>query len=247
MDAFSQVIRMMDALRTGSADIFRSYKVITEHPSQSHAAWHMREVAEFDVCPTPHITRLYLQDCKKLTSLSLLKSFPNLETLWISGSDRLFDIDGIQCSKALKNLTIWGSMSTTITLDSLAALAGATELEHIVFAGKTRDGSLAHLDKHQNLKSVFFSNSYSWQEIAGFEAHHPTVPFPWKGGVVYEANPHVLKCKKCGAPQAMLAGRGLKLACPQCDLVYLKHHIARYSKAAATCGALSGAPTGTGS
>jgi hypothetical protein len=201
---------MIDELRKGSADLFQSCKMISEHPSQSHAAWHMNEVAQFNVCAIPHITRLYLQDCKQLTSLSLLQSFPNLETLWIYGSDKLFDIDGIQSSEALKNLTIWASFSATITLDSLAALSGITDLEHIVFSGKTRDGSLAHLDQHQNLKTAFFSNSYSWQEIAGFEARHPTISFPWKGGVVYEANPQVLKCKKCGAPQAMLAGKGLR-------------------------------------
>ncbi|MGB5864713.1 MAG: leucine-rich repeat domain-containing protein [Sulfitobacter sp.] len=229
MDAASQIMKTIDELRKDATDIFQSRKTISEHPSQFHAAWHMNEVALFNVRPFPHITRLYLQDCKQLTSLYLLQSFPNLETLWIYGSDKLSHIDGIQSSKALKSLTIWASFSATITLDSLAALSGITDLEHIVFSGKTRDGSLSHLDQHQNLKTAFFSNSYSWQEIAGFEARHPAISFPWKGGVVYEADPQVLKCKKCGTPQAMLAGKGLKLACPLCDLVYLKKHIARYS------------------
>ena len=128
MDAASQVVRTIDELKTGAADLFQSRKTISEHPSQSQAAWHMHEVALSNACPFPNITRLYLQDCKQLSSLSLLQSFPNLETLWIYGSDKLSDIDGIQSSKALKNLTIWASFSASITLDSLAALSGLTDL-----------------------------------------------------------------------------------------------------------------------
>ena len=230
METANQVFKTIDELRAGAVDLFYSRKTISEQPNQSHAAWHLHEVNQLEECQVTQITRLYLQDCKRLTSLSWLEKFPELETLWIYGSDNLSDISGLRSAKVLKRLIIWPSFSASITLDNLAPISVLNELEHLAFSGKTRDGSLAYLDQLQSLKTAFYSNSYSWQEIASFEASHPEVDFPWKGGVVYNANSSVLKCKKCETPQAMLTGKGLKLSCPQCDTSYLKKHIERYSK-----------------
>lgn len=121
-------------------------------------------------------------------------------------------------------------MTGLITLDSLSPVSALTELEELIYAGKTRDGSLAALHLLRNLKTVFFSNSYAWQEIALFEAYHPAVDFPWKGGVVLAANPDVMKCKDCRAPQSMLTGKGRRLACPQCDAAYIERHLKRYTQ-----------------
>jgi hypothetical protein len=121
-------------------------------------------------------------------------------------------------------------MSASSTINSLSPISFLTELEDLIYAGKTRDGSLAALHSLQNLKTVFFSNSYAWQEVARFEACHPFVDFPWKGGVVPAANPSLLTCRNCAAPQSMLTGKGLRLACPQCDSAYIEKHLKRYTQ-----------------
>lgn len=233
MSAAEQIFETIDNLQTGRSDIFRSHKNITEEPDAAYIGWHLRQVTSLNfsnLTKITHITRLYLQDCKRLQSLKWLERFPNLEHLWIYGSDKLDSIDGIQASKKLKSLTIWPSFSSNITLDSLAPIATLNQLEALNFSGKTRDGLLHYLNSLPHLKSVFFSNSYSWEEVARFEANHPHVEFPWKGGVVFEANPEVLQCKKCSSSQAMLSGKRLKLTCPKCDASYLAKHLERYRK-----------------
>lgn len=230
MDAASRVFRTIDDLKTVSPDRFYSHKVLREEPNKSHSAWHLHEAIPTGEGQFPEIRQLFLQDCTRLQSLDWLPSFQNLELLWVYGSDKLANLEGIQCCKKLKSLTIWPSFSANITIDSLAPVAGLGDLEELVFSGKTRDGSLGFLASNQQLKDVFFSNSYSWEEIARFEAGHPGADFPWKGGVVHDANPTALKCKKCGHPQAMLSGKGLRLKCPQCDEASVKKHVDRYNK-----------------
>lgn len=232
MDTASQIFKTIDTLKIGASDLFYSLKIVTEEPDQSYSAWHLHEVIPSDRSQFPQITRLYLQDCNHLQSLTWLEDFPNLEMLWIYGSDKLADVEGIQGANKLKSLTIWPSFVANITLDSLAPIADLNELEELIFSGKTRDDSLDHLGNLQHLRIAFFSNSYSWEKIARFEASHPKVNFPWKGGVVYSANPTVLKCKKCELPQAMLSGKGLRLSCPTCDSAYIKKHVERYQRIA---------------
>lgn len=233
MNAPACIFATIDYLKVGAADVFYSYKIVSDEPDQSYTAWHLRETIPTEGTQFANITRLYLQDSRHLQALDCLESFPNLEMLWVYGSDKLSNIEGIEIAKKLKSLTVWPSFSSNITLDSLAPVAALDDLIEFNFSGKTRDGSLNHLQRLQQLSTVFFSNSYSWEEIARFEASHPEIDFPWKGGVVYNANPSVLKCKKCEAPQAMLSGKGLKLSCPQCDAAYLKKHLERNSKVSA--------------
>ena len=230
MDAVSLIFRTIDELKTRVSGRFRSYKIVTEEPDSSFSAWHLHEAMPSGHNQFPEIRRLYLQDCTHLQSLNWLERFPNLELLWIYGSDRLSSLEGVQFNKKLKSVTISSSFSAQITVDSLAPVAALSDLEELSFNGKTRDGSLDKLGSHPHLRNVFFSNVYSWAEIARFEARYPKVDFPWKGGVVYDANPEVLRCKKCGLPQAMLSGKGLRLACPECDEAYLQKHLARYQK-----------------
>ena len=112
MSAAGQIIKTMEDLQTGRSDIFYSYKNVTEEPDNSYIGWHLRQVTSSNfsnLTKNPHITRLYLQDCKDLQPLKWLERFPNLENLWIYGSDKLHNIDGIQASKKLKSLTIWPS------------------------------------------------------------------------------------------------------------------------------------------
>jgi hypothetical protein len=167
-----------------------------------------------------------------LQSLDWLRVFQNLELLWIYGADKLNSLDGVQYCKSLKSLTVWPSFAASVTIVSLSHVAVLKDLEELIFAGKTRDGSLDHLASNLHLRDVFFSNNYTWNEIARFEAGHPKANFPWKGGVIYNANPTVLKCKKCETAQAMLSGKGLKLSCPQCDHAYIQKHVDRYQKIA---------------
>lgn len=234
MDAPARIFSTINYLRTGAVDVFYSHKIVSDEPDQSNVAWHLHETIPVDGTRFINITRLYLQDSRRIQTLDWLENFPNLETLWIYGSDKLSNIEGIEIANKLKSLTIWPSFSSNITLDSLAPVATLDDLIEFNFSGKTRDGLLTPLQRLKRLSTVFFSNSYSWDEIARFEASQPKIDFPWKGGVVYNANPNILKCKKCEAPQAMLSGKGLKLTCPQCDTAYLKKHLERYSKISAT-------------
>lgn len=228
MDAASQIFKTIDDLRNRSADRFYSHGAITDEPNRTYSAWHLHEVLPTGDREFPEIRRLYLQECALLQSLDWLKRFQNLELLWIYGADKLTSLEGVQHCKDLKSLTVWASFTANITLDSLAPVAALKHLEELNFSGKTRDGALDHLSSNLHLRDVFFSNSYTWEEIARFEACHPKANFPWKGGITYDANPTVLKCKKCERAQAMLSGKGLKLSCPQCDAAYIQKHLDRY-------------------
>jgi hypothetical protein len=230
MDATSLIFKTIDKLKTRSPDFFYSHGAVRQVPDDSYSAWHLHETMPPEHSQFLGIRRLYLQDCTRLKSLDCLEGFPNLETLWIYGSDKLANIEGVQFNNKLKSLTIWPSFSAQIIVDSLKPVAALNELGELYFSGKTRDGSLDQVGSLAHLKNVFFSNAYSWEEIARFEARHPKAEFPWKGGVVYDANPKVLKCKECGRPQAMLSGKGLRLTCPKCNEAYLRKHVARYQK-----------------
>lgn len=230
MEIASQIFRALDALKKADPSVFHSGQMQVNEPGPSYSRWHMQGAVPSSNKLYPQITSLFLQDCSQLQSFEWVNRFPNLEDLWIFGSDRISDLEGLQAATALKSLTIWSSMSATITVDSLSPVSSLTELENLVYSGKTRDGSLAALHVLRNLKSVFFSNSYAWQEIARFESSHPAIDFAWKGGVVPDANPSVMKCKSCGAPQSMLTGKGLRLACPQCDSAYIEKHLKRYTQ-----------------
>lgn len=232
MDVVRRIFGTIDHLKAGAPDLFYSHEMIAENPDQTFSAWHVHAAKLSKHSEYKQIKKLYLQDCTKLLSLDWLESVPNLEELWVYGSNKLENIEGVQFAENLKSLTIWPSFNADITLDNLAPVAALAQLEELNFSGKTRDNSLSHLSHCGSLRNVFFSNSYPWVEVARFEASHPDIEFPWKGGVVYDANPTVLTCKKCGLPQAMLTGKGLRLSCPECDGKYLQKHIERYRKVA---------------
>lgn len=230
MDAASHIFRTLDALKNADPGVFHSGHRRVDDPSPADSRWHLQGTVPSSNRLYPQITSLFLQECSQLQSFEWVKSFPNLANLWIYGSDRISDLEGIQAAKGLKSLTIWPTMSATTTVDSLSPVSSLTQLEDLIYAGKTRDGSLAALHSLRNLKTAFFSNSYAWQEIARFEASHPYADFPWKGGVVPAANASVMKCKICGTPQSMLTGKGLRLACPKCDFSYIEKHLKRYTQ-----------------
>jgi len=226
----NQIFRTLDALKKRDPSVFNSSRRLVDEPGPTYSRWHLQGAVPSNNKIYTHISQLFFEDCSQLRSFDWVKCFPHLEKLWIYGSDRISDLEGIQAAKGLKSLTIWPSMSASSTINSLSPISFLTELEDLIYAGKTRDGSLAALHSLQNLKTVFFSNSYAWQEVARFEACHPFVDFPWKGGVVPAANPSLLTCRNCAAPQSMLTGKGLRLACPQCDSAYIEKHLKRYTQ-----------------
>lgn len=230
METANRVFETLDALKSADQSVFQSGKGSAVEPDPTCSAWHLWGALPKSSKTYPQIRRLFLQDCSQLNTFTWAKSFPNLEKLWVYGSDKISDIDGIQAAKCLKSLTIWPSFSATITLNSLSPISSLENLEELVYSGRTRDGSLEALNALHKLKTVFFSNSYPWQEVARFEDHHPEVDFRWKGGVVPVANPSLLKCKNCGTPQSMLTGKGLRLACPNCDSDYIEKHLKRYTR-----------------
>ncbi|MFN4157842.1 MAG: hypothetical protein ACK4GO_05490 [Gemmobacter sp.] len=232
MDEARQVFQTLDRLKGVSPELFHSRGTVGDHPGPSHTDWHLQGVLPPPGIVFPHVRRLFLEDVRRLLSLGWLAGFPNLDTLWIFQSDNLSDLDGIEGAPNLRSLTIWPSMSGTVMLDSLAPLQSLTLLEVVILACKTRDGLLAPLTALPRLKTVFFPNAYPWEDIARFEARHPDVNFGWKGGVIHEANPGVLRCRTCQAPQSMLTGKGLRLACPACDATYIAKHLQRYRRIA---------------
>lgn len=230
MKTADRIFGTLEALKSADPSMFHSRKESIVEPDPAYSAWHAQRFLPNSSKTYPQIERLFLQDCPQLHDLAWAERFPNLEKLWVYGSDKLAALDGIQGAKCLKSLTIWPSFSATITLDSFSPVSSLEYLEEFVYAGRTRDGSLDALNTLRHLTTAFFSNSYSWQEIAQFEANHPDVDFSWKGGVVHAANPSILKCTNCGTPQSMLSGKGLRLACPACDSAYIERHIKRYAE-----------------
>lgn len=182
-----------------------------------------------------HVTSLYLVNCRKLNSFwRIAEQLPKLKTLWLYSCDQLNTRDGLQSLKELQVLTIWPSFSGEIKVDTFSLLADATAPRTLVFSGRIRDGSLKPLYGLKLLHRLFLSNNFSSEEFAQFEAQRPNVDFPWKGGVVYNANPAILACTSCGKAEALLTGKGIRLCCPDCDSDRLAKHIKRYSKLQST-------------
>lgn len=210
----------------------RSVKKIERLPAPNEMSWCIEDAPLVNFCgmaKVEHVSSIYLVECRKLTSLfGLAERFPNLKSLWMYSCDRLSTLEGIQPLKELQNLTIWPSFSGTIKIDTLLPLASTLALKNLVFAGTSKDGMLTPLYGLDCLERLFVSNNFSWDQFARFEAQRPNVEFPWKGGVVYNANPAILTCESCGRPKAMLTGKGTRPCCPDCDSGRLSIHIKRY-------------------
>lgn len=234
LEAFTAILKTLETLRGNGSGVLRSIRKIERISDVTETSWCIEDAPFTDLSELPaaqHLTSLYLVGCRKLKSFSgIAEHFPKLKTLWVYECDRLENLDGLQFLKQLEALTIWPSFSGKISVDSLEPLAGATTLNRLIFSGKCKDGSLAPLYELENLRSLFLSNNFAWDEFARFEAHQPDVTFPLKGGVVYDANPMALRCSSCSEPQAMLTGKGLQLCCPSCDAERLAKHIKRYTE-----------------
>ena len=230
---FAHIVRTLDTIRTHKNGHLRSIKTIERFPTPDENSWSLEEITQLNLSELPvfkHVNSLYICDCRKLTSLSIIaEKFPQLHNLFIYSSDRLTSLDGLQSLQELQTLTIWPSFSGSISLESFKPLTDITTLRSLVFSGKCIDGSLAPLYGLKHLQHMFLSNNFNWEEFANFERHQPHVNFCWKGGVVYDANPAILQCKKCNKAQAMLTGRGKKLCCPDCDAKRLEKHLHDYS------------------
>ena len=230
---FGSILKTLDHLRAKPAGTLRSVKSFTSTPDHNVTEWFLERsglkiLAELPY--VPQLSGLYVVDCPKLESIAgVAEIFPRLRKLWVFGSDRLRSLEGVQFLDELEELVIWSSISGHISIDTLAPLENVQELKKFSFAGRTKDGSLGPLSNLKSLRHLFVSNAYSWEEFARFEARQPETQFPWKGGVVYEANPSVLICQHCGSAQAMLTGKGLKLCCPSCEADRLGKHLRRYT------------------
>lgn len=227
MDTASRIFQTIDALKGADPNVFHSKMSTVDEPAPTCTGVAFAGGQPESDKTYTQIKWLFLQDFSKLRTLTWAKNFPSLEKLWIYGSDKISDLEGIQAAKYLGSVTVWPSFSGKITLKNLSPIGALDGLEELIWAGGTRDGSLEVLNSLQNLKKVFLSNSYSWQEISCVEAHHPEADFPWKAGIVHSENPGLLKCKKCGTAQSMLAGKGLRLASPTCDSAYIEKLLKR--------------------
>lgn len=237
MDATAELFRKLDDLRVEKPGFLRSEKHITRGPDASEPSWclaYLRLPPLADLPQADHLTELYLNQCTKLPGLKgIAERFPHLRELMIFGCDSLTSLDGLQDLHGLKSLTIYESFSGKITLDSLQPIAGLAQLERLVFAGRSRDNSLRPLHDLPKLQEVFLSNVFPWEEFARFESHHPDMPFRWKGGITYAPAPDLFRCKTCDEPLAMLTGKGLRMACPNCDADRISKHLKRYASLAA--------------
>lgn len=192
----------------------------------------VRAVQLTEIPASDHVTHLYLIELNKLNDLRGIERFNKLQSLWIYDCSALKTIDGIEKLDSLETLTIWPSFSSTITLDTMEPIARSTLLKEFIFSGKSRDGKLDPLFKLEKLERLFLSNSFNWEQFAHFEANQPNIDFPWKGGIVYNANPSILQCSTCETNLAILTGKGMKLCCPACDQNRIAKHLARYSEVA---------------
>jgi hypothetical protein len=234
LEYFSAIVGTLEFLRGNPDGIHRSVKKIERLPAPSELSWCLEGAPLVDFCglsDVEHLTSLYLVECRKLTSFrGIATRFPKLKALWVYSCDQLNTLDGLQFLKELQALTIWPSFSGKNKVDSFSPLSDSTSLSTLIFSGNVSDGSLKPLWGLKLLHQLFLSNNFSWQEFAQFEAQRPDVDFPWKGGVVHNANPAILTCPSCGKPQALLTGKGIRLCCPDCDADRLAKHIKRYTK-----------------
>ncbi|QCL72540.1 MULTISPECIES: hypothetical protein [Agrobacterium] len=229
------ILRELDELRKENETVFHSRREIDKAPAGHQLRWCLQNIksATFTEIPaSDHVTHLYLLELNKLHDLKGIERFRELRSLWLYGCDALETIDGIQELDFLETLTIWPSFSSTITLDTIAPVSGSTSLKEFIFSGKSRDGRLEPFFKLEKMERVFLSNSFNWEEFARLEANQPNMGFPWKGGIVYDANPSVLRCSTCETNLAMLTGKGMKPCCPVCDRNRIAKHLARYSEVA---------------
>lgn len=185
------------------------------------------KITDFKSVEIPdEVENLYVRDCKKLTSTIGMSKLKNLKTLWIYGSDKISSLEDLP---NLISLIISPSFNGNIKIVSLEPISKLQSLETLYFAGNVIDGSLSPLHNLKKLKTLFLSNSYEWKEFATLEAQQKNLDFEWKGGVVYNANPGILKCKICDAPLAMFTGKRLPMVCPDCNPGKINTHLQRYA------------------
>jgi hypothetical protein len=177
----------------------------------------------------PHIQALYLTDCIQLKSLAGLAAFPALQKLFLYGSDKLEDIEALRDCSNLAHLTISSSFNGKIKLPSLQPLEALSRLSDLYLGVVAEDRKLEPLFGLGNLKRLFLGNVYLWDEFARLEHAHPGLEFEWKSGIVDDALPKILKCKKCDTPLSMLTGFRKGTACAVCDTTKIDKHLQDYS------------------
>lgn len=222
---FSELTRLQKQARPGKT--FNGS--LQESHNEKTYSWLLSDlkITDFKSVEIPGgVENLYVRDCKKLTSTIGMSKLKNLKTLWIYGSDKISSLEDLP---NLVSLIVSPSFNGKIKIVSLETISKLQNLETLYFAGDAIDGSLSSLHNLKKLKRLFLSNSYEWKEFATLEANQKKLDFEWKGGVVYNANPDILRCKVCDGPLAILTGKKLPMVCPDCNPKKIKTHLQRYT------------------
>ena len=237
MNENNPVFAVLDELKQPSPQRLKSTKQADAPVGLSYTEWHIASVRIADLTSlpaAPHIRVLYLTDCIQLKSLAGLAAFPALQKLFLYGSDKLEDIEALRDCSNLAHLTISSSFNGKVKLPSLQPLEALSHLSDLYLDVVAEDRRLEPLFGLGNLKHLLVGNVYLWDEFARLEYALPDLHFMWRSGVVHDALPKILKCKKCDTPLSMLTGFRKGTACPACDTTKIDKHLQDYR--AIACG-----------
>ncbi|VXC97729.1 Internalin G [Pseudomonas sp. 8Z] len=189
------------------------------------------------------VETLVVHDLRTET-LSLLKCFPNLETLMIWGNTKtskltelaylkklkilglehfpkIAKIDEISLLKNLKMLCLTGSVDAALNIDTLEPLAELQDLELLHITNlKVSDESLSFVKKLRSLKELQISNQFPTAEYASLKSKRPDIHCTHFVPYILGS----LECSKCGAGQAMVIGKRKPFVCPECHPERLKKY-----------------------
>ena len=123
---------------------------------------------------------LSLDSPRKLTDFSPLLQLPSLRTLIITNAKKMFDLEWLSSALSLQVLGIEGGMWSTMTIPTLAPLAGLPSLEAFLGTStRLTDKTLMPLSECPRLKFIGIARVAPYNEFERLHQARPDIYCDW--------------------------------------------------------------------
>lgn len=177
---------------------------------------------------------LHIGSSPSLAPLEPLTRVPNLEWLELENIRACSDLSFTNKLKKLKGLSISGDLNSIkyLKVKTLEPLIELQELYWLSLIGViVENDGLSPLAKLRNLKYLFISNKYSFEDIAKLAGARPDIECDLFDPVSEVDD--FYRCKKCNNRLMVLpSGKGMPRMCKICDAIKLEQHINQFNEIA---------------
>ena len=182
----------------------------------------------------PNLAALRLGVSAGLRSLEPLGRMPRLKWLELANLRRIDDFEVLGRLTHLDGLAFDAADGKLLEVESLAPLAGLTQLTWLNLGGvRARDRSLRPLQGLRKLIWLGLARHYPAQEFARLSAALPSTECPWFRP--FNAMPGAAtRCPRCEqGVRVMPSGSGMRSLCTSCDERRLAAHVRAFERDAA--------------